>query len=178
MSDWKVLKSKKVHKNNWYNVIQDEVEIKEGKKIFYHYIDKPPGVAVVPVDDDGNIFFVKQYRHPIKIDAIEFVLGTMEKFDVDVLEVAKRELKEETGIESLDCKEIGKFFWMDGLSNQVGHIFLAKKLTIGESHPEETEDITVVKYSLEEVKQMIKDEEIKDAATIAVFYRYLQYLET
>lgn len=178
MADWKVLRSKKVHENNWYNVIQDEVELDNGKKIFYHYIDKPVGVVIVPVDDEGNLFLVKQYRHPIRQDSLEFVMGSVESEDLELLEVAKRELVEETGLTAMDWEEVSKFSWMNGVGNQWGHIFVAKKLTMGESQPEETEDITVLKYSLSEVKQMIEKGDIHDVATIAVFYRYLQYLDS
>lgn len=177
MSIWKVLKSKKVHENNWYNVIQDEVEIKEGKNIFYHYIDKPTGAVIVPVDDEGNLFLVKQYRHPIRQESLEFVMGSVEEKDIALLDLARRELKEESGIVATEWEELGRFSWMNGIGNQWGHIFVAKRLTMGESQPEETEDISLLKCSLEEVKQMIEKGEIHDVATIAVFYRYLQYLE-
>lgn len=121
--------------------------------------------AVLPVDDEGNVYLVRQYRAPIEQVLLEIPAGKLDSVDEDRLYAAKRELKEETGLEAENWLHLCDSFTTAGFSNERISIYLARELRIGESRPDEDEFLNLIKMPFDEAFQMVMRGEICDAKT-------------
>jgi len=164
---WKTKSSKSVYRNKWMEVTEDVVETEFGKEITYGVVRKKPFALIVPWDGK-YLTLVKQFRYPVDFYSWEFPAGHFEHNSIE--ETAKEELEEETGLRAKKIEEIGSFFLAPGHHSQIGHVFLATDLTEGSQNLEEREEgMDVKKVTVEEFKQMMQTEEIKDGPSIAAF---------
>ena len=122
--------------------------------------------AVLPIDSEGNIYLVRQFRAPIDQILLEIPAGKLDSVDEDRLLAAKRELQEETGLTANDCLLLVDTFTTPGFSNEKISLFLARNLVAGNSKPDEDEFLNVVKMPFEEAFQMAMKGEIQDAKTL------------
>ena len=121
--------------------------------------------AVLPVDADGNVYLVRQFRAPIDQVLLEIPAGKLDHVDEDRLLAAKRELKEETGLEAEKWLHLTDTFTTPGFSNERISLYLAQKLCHGESRPDEDEFLNMVKLPFEDALAMVMRGEIRDAKT-------------
>ena len=121
--------------------------------------------AVLPVDADGSVYLVRQFRAPIDQVLLEIPAGKLDYVDEDRLLAAKRELKEETGLEAEKWLHLTDTFTTPGFSNERISLYLAQKLRHGKSSPDEDEFLNVVKLPFEEALAMVMRGEIRDAKT-------------
>jgi 8-oxo-dGTP pyrophosphatase MutT (NUDIX family) len=173
--DWQTLKSQEIHRNPWYRLMQDDVLMPSGQVGKYTYVDRAAGVIILAFDADQKIYLVGQYRYPSKKFSWEVPMGTLEKSDTDVLAAAKRELREEVGLEAETWTEVGTFFYANGVSNQMGHVYLAEQIEQKESMPDYTEFLSMKKVTVAELEDLIASGEITDAPTIAAYYKLTLY---
>ncbi|MBR6700407.1 MAG: NUDIX hydrolase [Firmicutes bacterium] len=129
-------------------------------------VHKGGAVAIVPVKDDGSVVMVRQYRIAVEEELLEIPAGLMDPGE-EPLETAKRELKEETGYTAEKWTHMTEFYPTAGFCNEYIHIFLAEGLTPGETSFDETENIEMEEYSMEELLKMIKTGEVHDGKTVA-----------
>ena len=122
--------------------------------------------AIVPVDGDGNVWLVKQFRACVDQPLLEIPAGKLDYKGEDRLEAAKRELREETGLAARSWVHLTDIFTTPGFSDERISLFLARDLERGESHPDEDEFLNVEKLPLGEVAAAIMRGEIADAKTI------------
>lgn len=122
--------------------------------------------AVLPMDDDGNIYLVRQFRAPIDRILLEIPAGKLDHENEDRLLAAKRELKEETGLCADRWLHLCDTFTTAGFSNEKISVYLARSLNFGESQPDEDELLNLVKLPFEEAYQMALRGEIQDAKTL------------
>ena len=122
--------------------------------------------AVVPVDADGNVWLVRQFRACIDQVLLEIPAGKLDAKDEDRLLAAKRELREETGLTAERWTHLVDIFTTPGFSDERISLFLAQELTRGESHPDDDEFLNVVKVPLSELVASVTRGEITDAKTI------------
>ena len=163
------LETRVVYQNRWMRVREDVIRRQDGSQGIYGVVEKPNFVVVVPIGADGLLHLVEQYRYPVAGRYWEFPQGAWEQQpDADPLEVARGELREETGLLAEEMTYVGHLFQGYGYATQGCRIFLARRLrrTTVELDPEEQGLITR-DFPLPEVVQMIEDGQIKDAMTIA-----------
>ena len=122
--------------------------------------------AVLPVDAQGNVWLVKQFRAPIDRVLIEIPAGKLDSRDEDRLEAAKRELREETGLTAGDWTHLGDIFTTPGFTDERISLYLARELDVGSSHPDEDEFLNVVRVPIGEITDAILRGEITDAKTV------------
>ena len=122
--------------------------------------------AVVPVDGDGNVWLVKQFRAPIDQILLEVPAGKLDYKGEDRLEAAKRELQEETGLSAGEWTHLTDIVTTPGFSDELISLYLARDLSAGQSHPDDDEFLNVVKVPLNELTAMIARGEVTDAKTI------------
>ena len=149
-----------------FDVRVDRVRLPNGRRTTREIVIAPNSVCVVPLDEDGNVYLVRQYRKPPDQVLLEVVAGGVDKGEA-AEEAARRELQEEAGLKA-ESMELLSFFWMSpGFCTEGMHAYLATGLRVGENAPEEDESIEVVQVKLSDVPELIASGEIQDCKSIA-----------
>ncbi|UMP06392.1 NUDIX hydrolase [Amycolatopsis sp. EV170708-02-1] len=162
--------SREVYRNNWMTVREDDVRRLDGSEGIYAVVDKPTCAVVIPFDG-ARFHLVEQFRYPLGLRRWEFPMGTApELADVPPLELAARELREETGLVAGSMAELGVTDVAAGMSSQRGRVFLATDLTQSEAQREiEEQDMRTAWFDLDEFEKMIATGDITDAQTLAAY---------
>ncbi len=121
--------------------------------------------AVLPIDAQGNVYLVRQFRAPIDRILLEIPAGKLDSVDEDRLLAAKRELKEETGLEAENWLHLTDTFTTPGFSNERISLYLARELRQSDACPDEDEFLNLVKLPFREALEMVLRGEIRDAKT-------------
>ncbi len=168
---WKVLSSKEVYDNKWIRVTEyDVINPSGGKGIYGKVHFKNRAIGVVVLDEDLNTYLVGQYRFALGQYTWEIPEGGGQ-LDEDPLEAAKRELQEEAGITADKWEKVLDFHLSNSVSDEYGHVYLARELHFGKAEPEETEELAVRKLPFEEAYQMVLRGEITDSLSVAGILR-------
>ena len=167
--DIETLSTRIAYENRWMRVREDEIRYRDGTTGIYGVVEKSNFVVVVPLDSDNNLHLVEQYRYPIGIRSWEFPQGAWEgKPDADPLDLARGELREETGLTAGEILHIGCLYQACGYATQSCNIYLARNLRRTEAKLEATEqDLITHVFPLAEVLAMVENGIIKDAGTVA-----------
>ena len=166
-----VIESKEVFKGKIIDVYHDKITLPEGKSTYREIVKRGSASAILPIDGDGNIIFVRQYRHPVGDCVLEIPAGVLEK-DEDPLICAKRELEEETSFKSNDIKLLAKTHSAIGFCDEMIYIYLAENLLRGELNLDEDEYIETERYTLTEAVDMIFNGVITDSKTMIAVLAY------
>ncbi len=157
---------KEIFKGKVFTVEQLQVRLPDGHSTVYELIDHPGAVTIIPVDNEGNILFVSQFRVGAEKALLELPAGTLSPQE-EPLHCASREIREETGMAASQMQELGSFYLAPGYSSEYMHIFLATGLYPAPLPGDEDEDIELVKIPIEEVYQMANSGKIEDGKTLA-----------
>lgn len=164
---WKTKSKATIYQNPWIKVEEHQVVIPSGKDgIYGKVIFKNKALAIVPVDNELNTWLVGQFRYTLDEYSWEIPMGGG-LLEVDILESAKRELKEETGLSANKWTQIMRIHTSNSVTDEEGFVFLAEDLTEGETEFEETEQLQIIKLPLKEAIQKVMDGEITDAISVA-----------
>lgn len=147
------------------NLRKDKVTVLNGES-YREIIEHRGGAVIVPVDEDGNIVMVRQYRKPVERVVLEVPAGKIDAGENDPFETAKRELKEETGISAEHITHLTDIYPSVGYSQEVLYIYMATGLTYGETNPDENEALDILKMPMEQAIDMIFQGKIQDAKSI------------
>ena len=172
----KRIDGKTVYEGVIVDVHLDRAELVNGDIVRREVVEHPGGVTVIPVDSDGSVWCVRQFRYPFGRDMLEMPAGKLEKGE-EPLPAAVRELGEETGLEAGRMIDLGAVCTSPGFSTEVLHIYLALDLRQGDAHPDEDEFLNVEKHSLDTLTKMVMAGEIDDAKTIIAVLKAGKYLE-
>jgi ADP-ribose pyrophosphatase len=162
-----VLSSRPVYEGKIVTMRVDEISLPQGGVATREVVEHPGAVVIVALDDQDNIYLVRQYRHAIRRMLLELPAGTLELGE-EPLVAAKRELREEVGLVAEQWHYLGAFFSSPGFANEHLHVFLARELSQQEAEPDYDEDLTVVRMSLSELRSRPAD--TPDAKTLAALY--------
>jgi len=159
---WKTLSSQYLFKERWFTVRKDVCETPGGKLVDPYYVfEFPTWVGAVPVTEDGKIIMVRQYRHALGETCLEIPGGCVDDTDKDFESAAARELLEETGYSFSSYDYLGKISPNPSTNTNLLHMFLArggKKIKAQEL--DENEEIEVVLLTVDELKQLLKENKI------------------
>jgi len=138
-------------------------------------VDKDDCAIILPIQD-GKVWLVEQFRYTIQERALELPQGGWEMEIESPEELARGELKEETGLHAEEMIYLG-FLWIAyGFSRQKQHVFLATGLTLKDRDPDDEEhDMIIHTKPLEEFERMMLDGRIRDASTVATWGLYLSW---
>ena len=168
----KTLSQKYYFQGNIMSARLDQVELPNGKTAPREICEHLGGVGVLPIDKDGNIILVRQYRYPYDELTLEIPAGKLDHGEGEDIEACgMRELKEETGCTAGQIVPLGCIYPSPGFLTEVVHMFAALDLTEGEMQPDEDEFVEVVRLPLAEVEAMVERNEIRDGKTVVALYR-------
>lgn len=136
----------------------------EGKIIKREIVEHKDAVAILPIDDLGFVYLVKQYRFPVQKEFLEIPAGLVEENE-DYEKAALRELQEEVGFFSKNLQKIFEGYNSVGFCNEKTIIYIAKDLVSSKLPEDEDENLTVVKIHIDKLKQMYLNNEINDFKT-------------
>jgi ADP-ribose pyrophosphatase len=159
-----VVSSRTVYAGRIIHVRVDEITLPGGGTALREVVEHPGAVVMAAVDDEARVFLVRQYRHPIARDLLELPAGTLEPGE-EPLAAAKRELREEVGLEARRWTPLPAFFSSPGFVSEGLHPFLAQDLTVVPADPDDDEVISVIRYPIAELLEHL--DQIADAKTLA-----------
>lgn len=170
---WRVLSSEYLIKRPWLTARKDKVQLPTGVvHDEYYVLEYPDWVNVIARTRDGRFLMERQYRHGIQGTYYEICAGVCEKGEQPI-ESAKRELGEETGYGGGSWRELMVISPNTSTVTNLCHCFVATDVEpLGAAHQEETEDITVSLLTVDEVRELLKTNRIKQALMLAPLWRY------
>jgi len=153
-------------RGNVFRVRRDKVEITGGQTAHREVVDHQGGVCILPLDSDGSVYCVRQFRYAFMSELLELPAGRLEAGELPEC-CARRELSEETGLEAENIISLGTIYPTPGYCTEQLHIFLATGLKQGEAHPDPGEFLSVERIPLTRLREMVRGNIIKDGKTIA-----------
>jgi ADP-ribose pyrophosphatase len=163
--------SRLVYENRWMRIREDAIRRRDGSAGIYGVIEKVDFVTVAAVDEAGRVHLVEQFRYPVQARCWELPQGMWEAApETSHLDLARAELREETGLVAAEMAYAGHLLLAPGLCTQGYHVYRATGLTQGPSALEVSEqDLVTRAVPLPELEAMLRDGTIKDATTHAAF---------
>ena len=171
----KTISEETIFSGRIFTVKRKQVELENGHTREREVVMHNGGAAVLPVDDDGNIYLIRQFRSPFEQEVLEIPAGKLEKGE-DPFEAAKRELSEETGFTAKHYFDLGQVWPTVGFCSEILYIWMATGLTRGETHFDEDEFVTTVKLPLDDAWNMCMDGTIKDSKTLVAIMKAKEIL--
>lgn len=149
-----------------FDVATHEYRLPDGRSYRYDVVEHRGAVTVIPVDREGNLIFVRQYRVGCESDLLELPAGVLEE-DEDPLSGAAREIREETGMAAGKLERLGDFYMVPGYSTEHMHIYLATGLYAAPLPQDQDEFLELVRYPFRRAMEMARSGQIKDGKTLA-----------
>jgi 8-oxo-dGTP pyrophosphatase MutT (NUDIX family) len=171
------ISTREVYRNPWTSVREDVIERADGSRGIYGVIDKDDAAIIIALDEaaDGTfLYLIEQYRYTVLGRYLEFPQGGWETAGVVPEELARGELKEETGLTAARMTWLTTLQIAYGVMNQKHHVFLAEGLTAGDAEPDAEEtDLVLHRVRVEDFERMLVDGTIVDNCTAAAWGMYL-----
>ena len=176
--NWKTLSSEYLFNDLWFKVRKEKCETPGGKIVDPYYVyEFPTWVGALPVTKDGKIVMVRQYRHALGETMIEIPGGCVDDTDKNPEEAVARELLEETGYSFSSYEYLGRISPNPSTNTNVLHMFLAKEGELVASQKlDENEEIEVVLLSIDELKQLLRENKIVQSMHVACIMYALEKL--
>ncbi len=176
MADFEELKRTVEFQGRAYEVHRLKLKLPDGRTHDFELVEHNDSVSILPVDDQGNMLFVRQYRIGAKEDLLELPAGVLEKGE-DPLEGAAREVREETGMGAQKMVLIGQAYLAPGYSSELMYFYLATGLYPAPLEQDADEFLELVKLPVAEALRMARAGEFRDSKTLAALLLAEKYLE-
>jgi ADP-ribose pyrophosphatase len=163
--EFKILKSEPIYQGKTFDVRREHLLLPDGNTTWFEIVDHPGAVTLIPVDSQGRVLFVRQYRHAIGKELLELPAGTL-NIGESPRTCALREVREETGMSAAKLERVGEFFLAPGYSTEYMYIYLAYELQIDPLPGDEDEFITVQPIPLDQLPELVSQGEIQDAKSL------------
>ncbi len=173
---WKTVSSAFIYGNKWFTVREDQIVRPDGQAGTYSVVSAARlATGILPLWPDGSLTLVGQHRYPLSEYSWEIPEGGG-PLDDDPLEIGRRELREETGIEARGWEYLGRMHTSNCFVDEVCHLFLATDLTQGRAQPDPEEFIRTQRVSFDEAIRMAYDGRITDSISIGGIFRLAVHL--
>lgn len=172
MAGYKKLGEKLAYQGNLIQVYNDNLQLPNGKQVTYDLIRHSGGAAVLPIDEQGRLVLVCQYRNSVDREVLEIPAGLLEKTDASTEVCARRELAEEAGYIAENLEFVAQVYGAIGVCDEKTDIYLAENLKSCERHLDPEEFIEIRYLELQDAMTMIQKKEIIDAKTVIAIQYY------
>ena len=173
----KTLTSKRIYDGRIIKYYLDTVELPDGNTAEREIVRHPGGVCIAALDEDNNLFFVRQFRYPYKEITLELPAGKLEKGSTP-LENGKRELKEETGCEGYSFISLGQLYPSTGYTDEIIHLYACRVKSVGEQQTDFDEFLNVEKIHIDKALEMTLNNQIPDAKTQVALLKLFYLLKS
>lgn len=160
----KTISVEQVYNGKIIDVTRERVLLENKLEAYREVVHHSGGVCILPINDRGEVLFVRQFRYPFKEVLLEIPAGKRENGE-DPKECGVRELKEEIGAVSKDITFLGKLYPTVAYDTEVIYMYMAQDLSFGEQKLDEDEFLDIVKIPLDKAYKMVLNDEIPDAKT-------------
>ena len=158
-------------------ITQHDVRLENGVETTLDVIEHPGAAAMVPIDDDGRVLLLQQYRYAVQEDLWEVPAGTLDDGE-DPLVCAKRELAEEAGQQAATWTALGDVVTVPGFCDERIWVFLAEGLSTAEAAADVDELIHEVRaFTWDEVENLVANGQLHDAKTVAALFKARMHLQ-
>lgn len=173
---FELLNSEIVYPGRAFTIRRDTLRLPDGHETRLDIVEHVGSVVILPIDDHGNLLFVRQYRHAAGLDLLELPAGTLDKDEAPET-CARREIREETGMAAGQLEYLGGFYLAPGYSTEYMHVYLATDLHSDPLEADSDEFLTVEVVPLGTALAMVKRGLIPDAKSLAVLLMAQSHLE-
>jgi ADP-ribose pyrophosphatase len=175
--NFEVLNREVLFEGRIFNVERVEARLPDGRLNNYDLVDHGGSVTVIPFDQDGNVWFVRQYRLGALKVLLELPAGVIEK-DESPEDCAHREIREETGLAAENLKLLGQMYLAPGYSTELMYVYLATGLSPNPLRADADEFLQNIAIPVEQIYDMVRNDEINDSKSLAALLLVQPYLTT
>ena len=172
----KKIASEEVFSGCLLHVFSDDILLPNGRAAKREYIKHPGAACIVPVDENGCVIMIHQFRYPFRRVLLEIPAGKLDPGE-NPEDAARRELNEETGIVPDELIDLGPFYPTCAYSDEVIHMFLARGLHFQSQHFDEDEFLTLERIPIETLIREIMEGKIADGKTQTALLKAYLYLK-
>lgn len=166
-----------IYQSHVMSLWKDRLQLPDGDIVEYDLVKQKGGACALPIDEEGNVYLVKQYRNTLNRVNLEVPAGCYDTPDEPPLVCAKRELSEELGISADTWTYFTEIITDIGISDERVAVFFASDLTMGACRLDREEFIKLVKLPYRQALQMVYEGEIVDAKTVVALLGYRVFFE-
>ena len=161
---YRVLETAQPYQSEITNLRVDRVEV-DGSEVTYSYLQRAPGIIIVPATNDGHVVLIRQYRYPCDDWCLEVPAGGTHDTDgLSFEEVARKELEEEIGATCESLEYVSNFYSCSSLTDEKCHVFLARGVeTVQRAQTEDGENIHIEQMPIEEALHLARSGKMKTA---------------
>jgi ADP-ribose pyrophosphatase len=169
MDKFNLIQSDTVYQGRAFKVNKDEVEMPDGTRGTLDIVQHSDAVTIIPLDDEGRIWLVRQYRHAGGEVLLELPAGTLDEGELPEV-CAHREIREEVGMSAGELENLGEFFLAPGYSTEYMYVYLATGLQADPLETDEDEFLEVEQMPVKDLYDQAERGEIQDGKTLAALF--------
>jgi ADP-ribose pyrophosphatase len=166
---FETLNSETTYRGRIFDVRRDQIRLPNGKSVSHDIVEHPGAVTLVPVDEQGQVWFVRQYRYAAQVELLELPAGSLDKGESPSA-CALREVREEIGMAAGRLQKVGEFFLAPGYSTEYMYVYLATNLRPDPLEADADEFLTVEAVPASQVFKMAESGHIQDGKTLAALF--------
>ena len=172
---FELLRTENLLKGRAFAIRRDTLKTPDGRETKFDIIEHGGSVIIVPLDEEGNLLFVRQYRHAAGQDLLELPAGTLDEGERPEV-CAAREIREETGFAAGKLEKLGEFYLAPGYSTEFMVVYLATELTHDPLEADADEFISLERIPVEQAFTLAERGEMPDAKSLAALLLAKRYL--
>ena len=173
---FELIKSETILQGRAFKIRRDTLKTPDGLETKLEIIEHGGSVVILPIDHEGNILFVRQYRHATGKDLLELPAGTRDGAE-PYEACAARETREETGMEAGSLAKLGEFYLAPGYSTEFMAVFLATDLKHNPLDPDGDEVLSIEKIPVIKAFELALSGKLPDAKSLAALLLAKSHLE-